>query len=87
MFTIIKKRIENAIANIIMPLCIIIITITCGTNNYIWKVLVITFQKVIGELEKVQKKVTKMFNVLGYLLYKGRLQHLELFSRKKPPVG
>ena len=69
---VIKKEIENKTANVIMPLCKTMYNVLYNGIvhwNIAYSAGCWTSKKDIVELEKVQKRVTKMLTGLGYLHY------------------
>ena len=77
MLGIIRKGTENKTASIILPLYKSMVQPHLEFCVQFW---LPHLKKDITELEKVQKRETKMIKELEHLHYKGTLQQLELFS-------
>ena len=77
---IIRKGIENKTANIILPLYKSMVRPHLEYCVQFWSP---HLQKDIVEMEKVQKRATKMITGLGNLPYEERLRRLGLFSLEK----
>ena len=83
MLGIIKKGIENKTASIIMPLYKRPVR---PRLEYCVQFCSLHFKKYMVELEKVQRRVTKMMTGLGHLPFEEWLQRLGLLSlREKVP--
>ncbi|CAM5102996.1 unnamed protein product [Eretmochelys imbricata] len=80
MLGIIKKGIENKTENILLPLYK---SMVCPHLEYCVQMWSPHLKKDILALEKVQKRETKMFRGLEWVLYEGRLKRLGLFSLEK----
>ena len=80
MLGIIRKGIENKTASIILPLYKSMVQPHLGYSVQFWTP---HLKKDIIELEKVQKRATKMIKGMEHHRYEGRLQQLGLFSLEK----